>query len=139
MEEIPGAAKQNVLIVDDTQTVRSVVKSCLTTIGFRRIGEAVNGRDALKLLQNHRVDLVICDWEMPAMDGLELLEQVRKLERNGNVPFIMLTGSSDAELVKKCIELGVDGYVVKPFQPQVLCDKVIAVCRPAASNEYSLD
>ncbi len=133
MELIAGVVGQKVLIIDDTQTIRSLVRGCLKNLGFSAIAEATNGNDAWRILSNHTADLIICDHEMPGMSGLELLRKLRELDRYDKVPIIMLTGNADAELVNECIALGIDGFIVKPFQPRALQDKVVSVCRPRRS------
>jgi len=93
-------------------------------MGFRHFAECPNGYEASKRLKLMNVDLIICDFDMPEMNGLELLKKVRAEERTNNKPFIMLTANSSANLIHECISTGVDSYMVKPFQPLALCKKV---------------
>ncbi len=129
MNSNPYTIGRKALIVDDTQTMRAVVRGCLQAIGFKDIVEAVNGEEAYALVQTNTINLIICDWAMPTMNGTELLRKIREQQAYKDIPFIMLTGNADAELVSESITLGVDGFVVKPFQPQALCDKVIAMLK----------
>ena len=129
MELNPYAVGRSALVVDDTQMMRAVVKSCLKSLGFKTIIEAIHGGEALKLVESQKVDLIICDWEMPNMNGLELLRYLREQQNYQNIPFIMLTANANAELVSESVTLGVDGFVIKPFQPQALCDKIITMLK----------
>ncbi len=132
MADNPYTIGRKALIVDDTQTMRSVVRGCLQAIGFKDIVEAVNGEEAYALVQSNNINLIICDWEMPTMNGTELLRKIREQEAYKDIPFIMLTGNANAELVSESITLGVDGFVIKPFQPQALCEKVVSTLKSKA-------
>ncbi|MBF0266462.1 MAG: response regulator [Gammaproteobacteria bacterium] len=116
-----------ILIVDDMSSMRGVIKMFLTEGGFHNLTEASNGQTALSLLKTQKFDLVICDWDMPGMTGLELLEQMKKEENLMKIPFIMLTATSRQEKVQKAIELGVNDYISKPFQPQRLLGKLVKI------------
>lgn len=124
--EIPEKLKNiKILIVDDDETVRELSKAILNKSGFNNAWEAEDGKSALSLLKNQHFDVVICDWEMPNMTGLDLLKEVRKDGRIKNIAFLMATVIADMENVKKAIEEGVTDYVTKPIQPDVLCQKVV--------------
>ncbi|WP_297311098.1 response regulator [Neptuniibacter sp.] len=116
--------KSVVMIIDDQQAMRMLVKTTLKHMGFKQFAESPNGYEALKRLKLMNVDLIICDWDMPQMNGLELLIAIRADERLRKIPFIMLTANSSAELIHQCISADVDTYMVKPFQPAALCKKV---------------
>lgn len=122
--------KLRVLIVDDMASVRSYTKYGLEkSHPHLEIVEACNGKDAQAMLENTRYDLILCDWEMPSMNGDELLEWVRKHSAMKDVPFIMITAKSEKENVLKAISLGVNGYIVKPFTIEALLQKIGAVDR----------
>jgi len=118
--------KLRVLVADDMQAIRMLARSVLQHLGIRQISECPNGYIAWQRLRQERFDLVICDWNMPEMDGLELLEKMRQSddEQLNQLPFLMLTGNASTEMVRRAIEAGVNDFVVKPFQPKALSDKV---------------
>jgi len=107
-----------VLVVDDSQMVRQQVGRALTGAGFSII-EAVDGADALEKLQTSPdTSLIVCDVNMPRMNGIEFLEQKNRL--GSGVPVMMLTTEGQPELIKKAKELGAKGWVMKPFKPELL-------------------
>lgn len=118
-------SKVSVLVVDDAPFIRDLVKK-----GLRghfpgiRIEEAVNGRKAQQMLDRERFDLILCDWEMPEMSGLELLDWCRGQERLKTVPFIMVTSRGDKENVVQAIQSGVSDFIGKPFSNEQLTSKV---------------
>ncbi|HWK95416.1 response regulator [Pseudolabrys sp. FHR47] len=122
---VPGAIK--VLVVDDQNSVRQMTRMALEEIGFRHIHEAENGVQAMETAAVQPLDLIISDYNMPEMDGLGLLRAVRGHPVARKVPFIMLTGRGDRELVVKAAQAGVNNYLVKPFTSAILRDKIEAV------------
>jgi len=110
----------SVLIVDDSLSMRKLIKKVIELSGFdvEEFLEAANGREALQLLEDHWVDLVLCDIHMPEMDGLELLRQMRQEEVLGRIPVIMISTEGREEVLKEAQELGAKGYVKKPFSPE---------------------
>jgi chemotaxis signal transduction protein/CheY-like chemotaxis protein/ABC-type nitrate/sulfonate/bicarbonate transport system substrate-binding protein len=110
-----------ILLVEDAGTMRKMEAKILGQVGFNNIVEAVDGRDALaKLEAGEEVGLVISDWSMPNMDGLELVQWLRGQEKFKDIPFLMATGHGDKEYVAKAIEGGASGVVAKPFTPPEL-------------------
>jgi len=123
--EIPEKLKQiKILIVDDDETLRELNKAILNACGFDNTFTAEDGQAALTKLHNEQFDIVVCDWKMPNMSGLELLEQVRSNEKLKNIAFLMATMVSNAESVTKAVKAGVTDYIAKPFNPDTLCKKV---------------
>lgn len=118
-------AKVNVLVVDDAPFIRDLVKKCLRN-SFPGVTteDAVNGRKAQALLMRESFDLILCDWEMPEMSGLELLAWVRTQEQYKATPFIMVTSRGDKENVVQAIQAGVTDFVGKPFTNEQLLTKV---------------
>ena len=118
-------SKVSVLVVDDASFIRDLVKNCLRNYfpGIR-IEDAVNGRKAQALLSREAFDLVLCDWEMPEMSGLELLTWCREQDRLKTLPFIMVTSRGDKENVIQAIQAGVSDFVSKPFTNEQLLSKV---------------
>ena len=124
---MPVAASMNVVVVDDQQTMRSLVRTGLQELGFREIKEAPDGEAGLRVLLTQKTDLVISDYNMPKLDGLGLLRAIRGHEPIRSTPFIMLTGRADRELVQRAVQFGVNNYLVKPFTTQTLKEKIEAV------------
>ena len=118
-------SKVSVLVVDDASFIRDLVKNCLRNYfpGIK-IEDAVNGRKAQALLSREAFDLVLCDWEMPEMSGLELLTWCREQDRLKTLPFIMVTSRGDKENVIQAIQAGVSDFVSKPFTNEQLLSKV---------------
>lgn len=121
---MPVAGAIKVLVVDDQNSVRQMTRMALEEIGFRHILEAENGVHAMETASVQPLDLIISDYNMPEMDGLGLLRAVRGHPVARKVPFIMLTGRGDRELVVKAAQAGVNNYLVKPFTAAILRDKI---------------
>ena len=123
-----------VLVVDDSSMVRRQVSTALTAAGFRTV-EAVDGADALRKIESTpEAALVVCDVNMPRMNGIELLEATRP--RHPGLPFLMLTTEGQPELIQTARALGAKGWMVKPFKPDMLVSAArklaaLAVPRPA--------
>ena len=124
---MPAASSIRVLVVDDQLTMRALVRSALQQIGFTDVNEAPDGEEGLKTLVNKGAHLVISDYNMPKMDGLDFLRAIRSHEPTKKTAFIMLTGRSDKELVQRAIQFGVNNYLTKPFTTASLKQKIEAV------------
>lgn len=111
-----------ILVVDDSRTMRVIIIKALAQLGFKDVLEAGDGRDALELFKTTPVDAVLSDWNMPNMNGLEFLKEVRQL--NKTVPFIMITTEAERGSVVAAIQAGVTDYVVKPFTQDALRKKL---------------
>ncbi|MCF5720330.1 response regulator [Pseudomonas syringae] len=118
-------SKVSVLVVDDASFIRDLVKKCLRNYfpGIK-LEDAVNGKKAQAILMRETFDLVLCDWEMPEMSGLELLTWCREQPHLKAMPFVMVTSRGDKENVVQAIQAGVSGYVSKPFTNEQLLNKV---------------
>lgn len=112
----------NVLVVDDSSMTRMVCRKMLRSFGITDIHEAEDGEAALKVFQENDVDVVFSDWNMPKMDGLELLIEIRKA--NTEVPVIMITTEGSKPKVVAAVQHGVSDYLVKPFTPDSLKEKL---------------
>lgn len=121
---MPAASAIKVMVVDDQASMRAMIRRALQDIGFKDIRDKPSAGEALAAVRADRVHLIISDYNMPDMDGLGFLEAVRADEVIGKTVFIMLTGSSDREVVQKAAALGVNNYLVKPFAPAALKDKI---------------
>ena len=114
----------NILIVDDQSTMRSLIRGMLGKTGFTSLEEADDGDVALNKMKQQPYDLVISDVHMPRMSGLELLKQARSIDALKQVPFLMVTTESSKSAVLEAIKLKVNGYIVKPFTPETLQEKL---------------
>jgi two-component system chemotaxis response regulator CheY len=125
--------KIKVLVVDDFPTMRRIVKNLLKQLGFENIDEAEDGAQALTKLKGGGFGLVVSDWNMPVMEGIDLLKHVREDETLKTMPFLMVTAEAEKDKVITAIKAGVDNYVVKPFTAEVLKEKLekIADKRPS--------
>lgn len=124
--EIPEIfKKKKILIVDDVSSIRMLARSMLLEVGFRYVAQAKNGLEALNLLRRKHFDLIICDWNMPVMDGLKLFKEIDADPELKNISFIMLTSSSESEKVKVAISLGITSYILKPFNPNTLVKHIL--------------
>jgi two-component system, chemotaxis family, chemotaxis protein CheY len=113
-----------VLIVDDFATMRRILKNILKQIGLKNISEADNGKAALKELRKEKFDLVLCDWNMPEMPGIELLNQVRSDDELKAIPFVMVTAEAKKENILEAVKAGVSSYIVKPFTAETVNEKL---------------
>lgn len=113
------------LIVDDSLTMRRIVANTLKNIGYENFTEAVDGRDALiKLASDKSINFVITDWNMPVLSGLELIKAIRNDETMANLPVLMVTTRGVKEDIIDALKAKVSNYVVKPFTPAVLKEKI---------------
>jgi two-component system chemotaxis response regulator CheY len=114
-----------ILIVDDFATMRRIVKNILTQMGFKNFIEADDGTSAWDILQkDDDIRLVVSDWNMPQMTGLELLKKVRADGRYVDLPFLMVTAEAQKENIIEAVKNRVSNYIVKPFTPEVLHEKI---------------
>jgi two-component system, chemotaxis family, chemotaxis protein CheY len=118
-----------ILIVDDFASMRRIVKGTLKSIGFNNFIEAEDGAIALKALEKEKVGLIISDWIMPNMNGLEFLKAVKGNAKLKDIPFVMVTAEGQKGNVLEAINAGVNNYIVKPFTPETLQAKLQKVLR----------
>nr|MBP9050269.1 response regulator [Alphaproteobacteria bacterium] len=112
---------------DDYKTMLRIINNLLKQLGFPNVDEATDGAMALDMFKLKNYGLVISDWNMEPMSGIDLLKQVRTLPTNGNVPFIMVTAESKTENVIAAKQAGVSNYIVKPFNAETLKGKMVTV------------
>ena len=112
------------LVVDDSSTMRRIIKNSLKAIGLDDVVEAENGEGALARLNSEKVDLVITDWNMPVMNGLELVMAMRSTAQLKQMPVLMITTMAEREDILKAMQAGVTNYVVKPFDAATLKKKI---------------
>lgn len=114
----------NILIVDDFSTMRRIVKNLLRDLGFNNTSEADDGQTALPMLKTGKFDFLVTDWNMPGMDGLTLLKEVRSDDSLKEMPVLMVTAEAKREQIVVAAQAGVNGYVVKPFTAVTLKEKI---------------
>jgi two-component system, chemotaxis family, chemotaxis protein CheY len=113
-----------ILVVDDFATMRKVIRNLLKQVGYENIVEAEDGVTALRVLKAQKIDLIVSDWNMPNMTGLELLKAVRADDDLKSTPFLMVTAEALQDNVIAAVKAGVSNYIVKPFTAEVLNDKI---------------
>jgi DNA-binding response OmpR family regulator len=113
-----------ILIVEDEPTSSKLMIYHLRMMGFKNITEAVDGRFGLDQIKNEKAELIIADWHMPNMNGLELFREIRKEESWQDIPFLMVTAEKDHEKVQEAIQAGVRDYIVKPIEVEKFKRKI---------------
>ena len=116
-----------ILVVDDYRTMVRIVRNLLQQLGFDNVDDASDGASALVKLRERTFGLVISDWMMEPMSGLELLEQIRADPKLRALPFIMITAENRKDRVARAEQAGADGFIVKPFSAEALSDRIAAV------------
>ena len=116
-----------ILIVDDFQTMLKIVENLLRQLGFKNIDKALDGKSAFEMIKTNKYDLILSDWNMEPMNGLDLLKAVRAFEPTKTTPMILITAESKVENIVAAKQAGVNNYVVKPFNAQTLKEKLVAV------------
>jgi two-component system, chemotaxis family, chemotaxis protein CheY len=127
-------AQLKFLIVDDSLTMRRIVVNTLKTIGYDQVLEAADGKDALAKLLTEGADFVITDWNMPEMNGLDLAKAIRGNPQFENLPILMVTTRGNKEDVIEAMKIRVNNYIIKPFTPQGLKDKIDQILKVAESK-----
>ncbi len=120
-------SNKSVLFVEDSPTMRRIIANSLRRLGFADIIEAENGIDALEKLEGNMVNLVVTDWNMPEMNGAELVKVLRSKPEFSMVPIVMITTRGMKDDVITAMKLGVNAYVIKPFTPEILKQKLDSV------------
>ena len=115
---------QVIITVDDSSTMRRIIKNTLVKLGFTNVLEAENGVEALEVMAKNKIDMIITDWNMPEMDGLTYVKTVRTQPEHQTTPILMITTEAAKEDILTALKSGVNNYVVKPFTPDTLQEKV---------------
>lgn len=131
----------NILIVDDSTPMRAVIKKVVKASGFNvgQFFEAANGIEALKILNQEWLDLVLTDYNMPDMNGLELVEEMKKDEELKSIPVVMITTEGSRERVEEFMEKGVMDYIKKPFTPEQIKQKLMQIIGETEDEERTPD
>lgn len=119
-----------ILIVDDFKTMLKIIENLLRQLGFRQIDEATDGVRALEMVKTNKYDLILSDWNMEPMNGLDLLKAIRAHEPTKTTPVILITAESKVENIVAAKQAGVNNYIVKPFNANTLKEKISAVLGP---------
>lgn len=122
-----GYEGKKVLVVDDSAVMRQIIKKNLKELGFTDLIEAEDGAAGLKKAGEEPVDLIVSDWNMPNMTGLEFLKGVRADDKLKGISFIMVTSEADKEKIMEAVQAGVNQYIVKPFNAMQLEEKIKAI------------
>jgi two-component system, chemotaxis family, chemotaxis protein CheY len=121
---MPADSNMKILVVDDMSTMRRIVKNIMKQLGFPNVEEAENGQDALDKLRAESFGLVISDWNMPVMTGIDLLRAIRADDKLKAIPVLMVTAEAQKENLIEAVKAGVSNYIVKPFTAEVLQEKM---------------
>jgi two-component system chemotaxis response regulator CheY len=121
-----------ILIVDDFETVRLFLRNALNQIGMENIEEAGDGKEALQMINDSKksgtaFDMIFCDWNMPEMTGIELLQELRKSADHKSLPFVMVTAESETSSVENALKAGTTDYITKPFTVDGLREKIESI------------
>jgi len=116
-----------VLVVDDFATMRRIVKNILTQLGYKNVIEADDGTTAMEIIKKEKIDLIISDWNMPKMTGLDFLKAIRANPETSTTPFIMVTAEAQQDNIIMAVKAKVSQYIVKPFTAETLGEKISKV------------
>lgn len=122
-----------VLVVDDSSTMRRIIANTLKKLGYEDIAEAGDGSEALQQVSAGKPDLILTDWNMPKMDGREFVTKLRQNPEMGKVPVLMVTTQAEKSDVVLALQAGVNDYVVKPFTPETLKEKIECLVKKMAA------
>jgi len=118
---------KKILIVDDESFMRTVLNGIVKHIGFKAVSEARDGKAALDMLKVKSFDVCFCDWEMPGMTGLEVFQELKNNDELKGIRFVMVTGNIEASKVKEAMEHGITEYIAKPFNEDIIRQKLVKV------------
>ncbi len=121
----------SVLVIDDARSMRRTIRNILKDFGFKKIVEAEDGKEGLKILEQSistgKFGLILCDWNMPNTSGVEVLQSIKANSELKDIPFIMVTAEGRKEFILDAIKEGADSFIVKPFTPDILSEKISGV------------
>lgn len=126
-----------ILIVDDFSTMRRIIKNLLRDLGYTNTAEADDGNTALPMLKQGDFDFLVTDWNMPGMQGIDLLKAVRSDEKLVSLPVLMVTAEAKREQIVEAAQAGVNGYIVKPFTAATLKEKIDKIFERIEANQAS--
>jgi len=112
------------LVIDDSTTMRRILVNTLTRLGYPDVIEAADGREALQRLAEQTVDVIITDWQMGNMNGLEFVRSIRSAPATSHIPVVMVTANAGRDDIVQALNAGVNSYIVKPFTPETIRAKI---------------
>jgi two-component system chemotaxis response regulator CheY len=118
------------LIIDDSITMRRIIANILSRLGYPDVVHASNGREALDRLANESIDVVVTDWYMPEMNGLDFVRALRATPATSHIPIVVVTANAASDDIQEALRLGVNGYILKPFTVETMRDKIAALLTP---------
>ena len=121
---MPADLNMKIMVVDDVSTMRRIVKNILTQLGFTNVDEAENGQEALAKMKAGHFGFVVSDWNMPVMNGIDLLRAIRADAELKSIPVLMVTAEAQKENINEVVQAGASNYVIKPFTAETLRDKI---------------
>lgn len=121
---MPADKSMSILVVDDFNTMRRIVRNILKQLGYDNVSEAEHGQRALELLRKNHFDFVITDWNMPVMTGLDLVRAIKGDEQLKAIPVMMVTAEAQQQNIIEAVKAGASNYIVKPFTAEVLEEKI---------------
>ena len=124
----PANPSMRFLIIDDSVTMRRIIANILVRTGFTEVVHAGNGREALDRLASEKIDVVITDWYMPEMNGLDFVKALRSTPATSHIPIVIVTANAASDDIQHALELGVSSYILKPFSIETMRDKIAALC-----------
>lgn len=120
-----------ILVVDDMSSMRRIIKNTLKQLGYPNVEEAEDGQKALEMVRKESFDLVVSDWNMPNMNGLDLLKSIRQDPKLSVLPVLMVTTEAEMDHILEAIRSGVNSYILKPFTPETMKEKIDKVFKHA--------
>ncbi len=120
------------LVIDDSVTMRRIISNILVRLGYPDVVQASNGREALDRLAGEPVDIVVTDWYMPEMNGLDFVKALRTTPTTSHIPIVIVTANAASDDIQHALELGVNGYILKPFTVETMREKIGALCAQVA-------
>lgn len=121
---MPADPNMKIMVVDDMSTMRRIVKNILKQLGFANVEEAENGQEALEKMKAGSFGFVVSDWNMPVMNGIELLRAIRADGTLKDIPVLMVTAEAQKENIVEAVQAGVSNYIVKPFTAETMQEKM---------------
>ncbi len=137
-EQVQVNSRMRFLIIDDSVTMRRIIANILARLGHPEVLHAANGREALDRLAAEQVDVVITDWYMPEMNGLDFVKTLRNTPATSHIPIVIVTANAASDDIQHALQLGVKSYILKPFTVETMKDKIDALMLqldPSASDE----
>lgn len=118
---------KNILVIEDDSSTKMILKGTLRKYGYLQVDECSDGGEAFNKIQEKKYDLIFCDWQIPTMTGIQLLKKIKQGDKTKEIPFVMITGESEKDSIVSAMKAGVNGYIVKPFAPISIKQKLDAI------------